>query len=458
MQDDVRLLLDDQNPQQEDLHVELQYTRPQLDIFHNVKEKYTTVPKGRRSGLTKGAEVSFIEYALDGLSPLLWVDTINSNIDRYFERYFIPDLSKFGKSIIWDWNAQKKILKINDSIIDFRSAEHPEAIEGFGYQIIFLNEAGIILKDPYLYKHAILPMLLDFPDSRLIAAGTPKGIHLKNGDEHVFYQLTQKALSKAEKYYTRTVTTYENPFISVNEINDMLGQMSQIEAQQEIYGQFVEFTGNDPFAYQFNEKDHTSTEAVHRLDKQLLISLDFNLTPFSVIFAHFWQDTQGWHLHVFDEADIKHGSIPAMLDLLKFRFERFIPSCRLTGDAMGKRGDLSERDNATYYEQLRKGLRLHQAQIVVPGNPKIENSRNDVNIIFYKASQKKIDVKINPVTCKNLIRDLLNVQCDRDGDKVGIKKSDRTDINQRADYLDAFRYLVNTFLYDWIRRNSVVYK
>ena len=54
---------------------------------------------------------------------------------------------------------------------------------------IFLNEAGIILKNNYLYTNTILPMLMDYPDSQLIAAGVPKGKIKKDGTEHIFYTL-----------------------------------------------------------------------------------------------------------------------------------------------------------------------------------------------------------------------------------------------------------------------------
>ena len=40
-------------------------------------------------------------------------------------------------------------------VSDFRSVDRPENIEGFGYDKAFLNEAGIILRDEYLWYNAI---------------------------------------------------------------------------------------------------------------------------------------------------------------------------------------------------------------------------------------------------------------------------------------------------------------
>ena len=49
--------------------------------------------------------------------------------------------------------------------------------------------------------------------------------------------------------------------------------------------------------------------------------------------------------------------------------------------------------------------------------------------------------------CKNSIYDLKYVECD-DGGKI--KKANRKELQQRADYLDTFRYFVNNIAYKWI--------
>ena len=54
------------------------------------------------------------------------------------------------------------ILKIGNSSLDFRSADKPENIEGFGYALIILNEAGIILKNRRLWEETIRPMAMDY--------------------------------------------------------------------------------------------------------------------------------------------------------------------------------------------------------------------------------------------------------------------------------------------------------
>jgi hypothetical protein len=120
-----------------------------------------------------------------------------------------------------------------------------------------------------------------------------------------------------------------------------------------------------------------------------------------------------------------------MIDVIKERYEPYLPMCLVTGDAMGKRGDLSQRDNANYYEQLARGLKLSGKQIRVQDNPKHENSRAECNYILRHFP----DFKVNPKTCPNTARDLRMLKCDAMG---SIIKRNRNIITQLADHGDCF--------------------
>lgn len=424
--------------------LDLTFTEAQQEIFSS-KAKFTIVPKGRRFGATKGSANAVMEWSLDGISPMLWVDTINGNIDRYYERYIQPELKESG--IQYEFNYNKKQLKIRDSITDFRSADSPESIEGFGYKKIILNEAGIILKDNYLYTNTILPMLIDFSDSQLYAIGTPKGKYKKDGTDHIFYQLSQKT---GEDYRQLNYSSYDNPLLNIEEIRLLENEMALLDpamVQQEIYGKFIDMSAENPFMTQYKSSKHESTDAKFDEHKQLFISIDFNLNPFCAIFFHHWRDNSGEHFHVFDELDLKQGSIPEMIQEIRFKYGALLPNCRLTGDAMGKRRSIEEKDNASYYVQLQRGLGLRDSQLILPNNPTHENSRGDCNYALYHHP----DLKINPQTCKGLSRDMKIVQCDAFGKII---KQNRKDVSQRSDWVDCFRYAVNAFLWDFIKQHS----
>jgi len=225
------------------IDLELTYTPQQDEIFFNTDGyRFVVVPKGRRFGATQGAMHYLIEEALDGKANL-WGDTINSNIDRYFERYAKSKLVKAG--VEFNYNSQQKKLTFTgcDGYVDFRSADRPENWEGFGYDNIILNEAGIILKNDYLFTNAVLPMLMDKSNSKLFALGVPKGKRKKNNKEHKFYTLYLNALNGKKGYKLLQYTSYDNPLLSpddIKELEDEINDMNPTMVQQEIKGKFVD--------------------------------------------------------------------------------------------------------------------------------------------------------------------------------------------------------------------------
>src|SRR3990167_4863797 len=94
-----------------EIELPIQNFPKQQAIFQH-PAKYKIAVKGRRFGLTKGAANDFIKSALEEkFTKGLWVDTVNSNIDKYIERYFIPHLNKLPRSV-WDWQFVKVRYKI----------------------------------------------------------------------------------------------------------------------------------------------------------------------------------------------------------------------------------------------------------------------------------------------------------------------------------------------------------
>ena len=215
----------------DEINLNIKYHQGQSDIFFGSTARRRVVKKGRRWGFTQGASQFVIESMLDGVSPVLWGDTIANNITSYIERYFIPVLNQLPKNI-WQWKKQEKKIIIGDSICDFRSSDQPENWEGFGYKLIILNEAGIILKNKYLWFNAVRPMLMDYPDSIAIIGGTPKG-------KNLFYELDQKALSGAVGWQSFHYDSYTNPFIEQSEVKEMENELPSSVARQEIYAEFV---------------------------------------------------------------------------------------------------------------------------------------------------------------------------------------------------------------------------
>ena len=212
------------------------YYHPNQNTIFSHPAKVKIVPKGRRFGLTKGLMNFAIESLLGGIESILWVDTVLTNIDRYVERYGLPVLKNLPADM-WKWRSQKKELSIiignKKSWMDMRSADRPENIEGFGYHLIILNEAGIILADRYLWENAISPMILDHnPD--IIIGGTPKGPGL-------FRELAIRAQDPDRQDWAYFhYTSYDNPFLDKSVIDEMVNNLPEVVKKQEIEAEFLD--------------------------------------------------------------------------------------------------------------------------------------------------------------------------------------------------------------------------
>ena len=424
------------------MRINLSYTPAQAEIFFPpTPRRFTSVAKGRRFGATRGAAHACIEWAAEG-QHVLWGDTINSNVKKYWQRYFEPALK--ASSIPYSWHDRDQQANIGRGYIDFRSADRPENWEGFGYNKIILNEAGIILKDEYLFSNAVLPMLMDHEGAELYAMGVPKGKELKSGKAHPFWTLYSSGINGSDQHRSLRFSSYDNPFLRQEDINDLAQEIAgfdPMKVRQEIYGEFIDRVAGNPFAHAFDDR-HIQL-ASRRPQDVHYVSVDFNVDPFCAIIGHIWTDRQGDHLHITHEISIKEGTIRAMAD-------RILAICphrhllQLTGDRNGRSRKLGTTDNMPLFEELRRELGIGVRQIVVLPNPTHLLSREEVNFTLVEHP----DLRIDP-TCTGLIRDLRSVEIDGDG---RIVKDDRSQVDKQADLLDCLRYLIHTRLPEWMKR------
>lgn len=224
-----------------EIKLNLKYAPWQREVFFENDAKFTTIEKGRRCGFTKGMANACTEWLLEG-KKILWVDTVAGNLQRYYERYFLPELKQLP-SEMWKFHAQDKKLTINSAYMDMRSAERPENIEGFGYDVVILNEAGIILKNSYLWDNAIRPMLLDYPNSRAFIGGVPKG-------KNRFFDLASCGMRNEKDWVNFQISSFKNPLLRKEEIDELIAELGGVDSdvvKQEIYGEFLDTTTNALF-------------------------------------------------------------------------------------------------------------------------------------------------------------------------------------------------------------------
>lgn len=397
--------------------------------FLDNRARFNVLKCGRRFGKTEICQELISEVIQEGGIVAYYSPT-------YKDLYEVWQESKrvFYDLIEHKDEQVKQIIFIGGAKLDMWSMEDPDSGRGRKYNRIIADECEKALKFQEAWQQTMRATLTDYKGDAYLLS-TPKF-------GPTFFKELSRMHTKSDAWRTFIYSTYHNPHIDKAEIDDAMAELPDPVFRCEYLAEDLDGMAVNPFAHQWDDAYHTALEAVHNYHKQLYISIDFNLNPFAVTFWHYWQDTAGYHLHGIDEAEIQQGSIPAMIELIRSRYGGQLHSCVLTGDAMGNQGNIARIDNASHYVEIAKGLHLSEHQIKVPANPTHENSRADMNKVLWecKRPEPRFFVKLHPERMKNTIRDNKTVQCDATGKIV---KGKRSDLTQRADYLDTERYMFN---------------
>lgn len=412
-------------------------------FFDDEHVKYRIVTKGRRVGFTYGAVYYYVKMMLKALSEdravrILWGDVSYPNIDKYIQELFVKMLQRTFRldQNYWEVNYSRKELRIGESMIDFRSATRPLSWEGFGYNHVFLNEAGIILNDTerarYLYDNAIRPMMLDDPESRLIAGGVPK---IKGG---MFYELWQRANDPAQHLYKAyNFTSYDNPKLTRHSIKEYINSIDELTARQEVFGQFVDKVGN-PFAYSFDEARHV-VETPEDPRRDVVLAFDFNVDPMTCLVIQQFNEGGRERVAVVREIRLANSNVYEMCERINSWYgagaEEPSRIEAVTGDASGHARSAYVSGSVTAWQTIQRLLDLERSQLKVPrSNPSIVNSRFLTNALFARHPRLTIDP-----SCRYLIEDLKYVEVDGSG---GIDKGKDA---RRTHLLDCLRYYFHAF-------------
>jgi len=204
------------------------------DAFFN-DAKYKVIVAGRRTGKTfNGVQWICANLLAKPGKSGLHVDTTQENLLKYQKRYYQPILKDYWPYKNWTAQRYKPTVELyNGSFIDFASAEKPQNMEGFEYDYIILNEAGIILKKPELWTNSIMPMA---KKAKVVFIGTPKGRNL-------FHQLYTQGLSEDGEYSSYRFSAMDSPYWTEEELENIKDKTPQEVWKQEYLAEFLEGGG-----------------------------------------------------------------------------------------------------------------------------------------------------------------------------------------------------------------------
>jgi hypothetical protein len=393
----------------------------QEEIFNNAK-RFNHLRCGRRFGKTTLIE-ELSSVSLDGWPVGIWFPTYKDLSEVW------KDIKKTYKPIIKRKDEQlHQITLLTEGIIDFWSMEDPDSGQGRKYKRAVIDEAA---KAPKLYQaweNTIRPTLTDYKGDAFILS-RPKG---KNNG---FFMLEEKH-RQFDNWAFFHYTTYDNPHIDPNEVEEARLQLDDINFRQEYLAEYVD--ANDrPFFYTYSREKHVIDSYKPNPHLPLFISADFNKDPMT---AAIGQKTDLWTGYIFHEINIPNGSTPEVCEYIIANFTSFLNNMRVTGDATGQNRSALIKGNLNHYRIFKDMLKLRDSEILVPTvNMAISDSR-----VLCNSVMKNANLYITK-DCKKTIKDVEMAFVDAEGDLV------KNQANPNH-HFDTLRYLIHTFWPDFVSR------
>jgi len=247
-------------------------------------------------------------------------------------------------------------------------------------------------------------------------------------------------------------STYEDNVFIDAEYKEILDQKSKVSPNfYRVYklGQWGKPDVVSPFMYNFDDRHVGQTKVIENIP--LRFTLDFNFNPFVCLMLQVWKDDKGHHVHFHREHALENKGVKEMIELLKGTYTpNQLANALFTGDATQRKASVDQtirgNENIHAWKQIDEAFKLGKRLHTPRSNPNVKASRNFCNTIY----SLHPDVVFNE-GMKNTINELRFTEADEEGN---ILKKDRNKLEQRADYLDASRYGLHTWLNDFVENTK----
>lgn len=356
-------------------------------------------------------------------------------IDGEYVAYFAPT---YKDAYNW-WNELKQtafeLIKSKDEtvkqirthtngVLDVWSIEDPNSGRGRKYHRVIVDECEKATKFKESWTQTIRATLADYQGDAWFLS-TPKF-------GKTYFKEIALSAKKFDNWSSWTFTTYDNPHILKEEVDEARKQLDDLTFRCEYLAEDVDLTAN-PFAYAFSEAKHTG-QTEYTPEDYLCISFDFNVDPITAITAQYVNG----QIRILKEFRLQNSNIYELCDRITVEYPTSV--YMVTGDATGQNRSAMTVGNINYYTVIKQKLNLSPGQMRVGTiNPAVSDSRVITNSIF-----QNYDIVIDK-SCRFLIDDLKYVEVNEFGD------IDKTKDKHRSHLLDCLRYYLNTFHKDLIK-------
>lgn len=197
--------------------------------LHDSDARFRVAACGRRWGKTVAATNEIVKHAWETPRTLsFWVAPV------YRQSMIAFDLARRGlprgvvESIL---KTEMRVSLRNGSVIEFKTAEVPRNLRGFGLDFLVVDECAFLPRS--IWEDVLRPALSD-REGRALFIGTPKG-------RNWFFSLFSRGRDEGDlNWESFTFPTSNNPHIREEEIEDARNLISNQTFRREYLAEFID--------------------------------------------------------------------------------------------------------------------------------------------------------------------------------------------------------------------------
>ena len=203
----------------------------QLEVF-NDESRFKILICGRRWGKTTAAAYIVIVHALSIDNGVFFLVSPNYSQTQIIWRMILRIVPRIYIDKIME--GDKYILLRNGTYIFAKSGDNPDSLRGEGLDGVVLDEAAMLKRE--VWEQAVRPALAD-KKGWAVFISTPKG-------KNYLYELFLRGMNdKSSNYKSFHFTSYDNPYLDKDELDEMIQGLPEMEYKQEILAEFIEGGG-----------------------------------------------------------------------------------------------------------------------------------------------------------------------------------------------------------------------
>jgi phage FluMu gp28-like protein len=204
----------------------------QMEVYKD-NHRFRILVCGRRWGKTLLSSYLVILAALNKPDGMYWLVSPNYTQTKIIWRMIRKNIPKDHVKRVME--GELFIELHNGSMIFAKSGDNPDALRGEGLDGVVVDEAAFVKRD--VWEQALRPALADKEGWALIIS-TPKG-------KNWLYEIFLRGIDVANHpdYSSFHYTSYDNPFLRKEELDEMVKGLPELTYKQEILAEFIEGGG-----------------------------------------------------------------------------------------------------------------------------------------------------------------------------------------------------------------------